>query len=221
MSAPLKIESLVKKKARAKAVLAALEGVYPAPKALLDWATPWQLLSATMLAAQCTDARVNLVTPELWRRFPGPAETAQADIAELKRLIHSTGFYNNKAKHLIGAAKRIMTVYGGEVPKTLAELTTLPGVARKTANIVSANAYGVLEGIAVDTHVKRLAFRMGFTDETDPDRIERDLTKLFPKAAWGEVNHRLVLHGRALCPARSPRCPECFLAELCPKRLGK
>lgn len=178
----------------------------------------WELLVATVLAAQCTDARVNMVTPELFRRWPGPKELAAAGQDELETVIHSTGFFHNKAKNLIAAARRVMEVYGGDLPRTMAELTTLPGVARKTANIVLSNAFHVHEGVAVDTHVKRLSYRLGLTDSDKPEIIERDLMPLFPRQAWGEINHLLVLHGRATCQARKPACGACVLADVCPKR---
>ena len=202
---------------RARQILARLKARYPELRSALDWRSPWELLTATVLAAQCTDVRVNLVTPEFFRRWPGPAELAQADQAEVEEVIHSTGFFRNKAKNLIGAAQAIMERHDGEVPHTMAELTALPGLARKTANIVLSGAFGINEGLAVDTHVKRLAFRMGLTRNTDPVRIERDLMPLFDQDDWGDVNHALVLFGRQVCPARKPRCPECELADLCPK----
>ena len=173
---------------------------------------------ATVLAAQCTDARVNTVTPELFRRWPGPAQLAQAAQADLEAVVRPTGFFRNKARNLIGAAQRVMAAYGGQLPRSMAELTTLPGVARKTANIVLSNAFGVHEGIAVDTHVTRLAFRLGLTGSDNPVVIEKDLMPLFPRQGWGDINHYLVLLGREVCQARTPRCGQCPLADVCPRK---
>lgn len=206
------------RQARALEILARLKQRYPAPKSELDWTTPWELLAATMLSAQCTDVRVNKVTPELFRRWPGPPAMALADPAEVEEVIHSAGFFRQKARNLIAEAGIIMNDYGGEVPRTMKDLTRLPGVARKTANIVLSNAFGIQEGVAVDTHVKRLAFRMDLTKATDVKKIEQDLMKLFPRPDWGDANHMLVLFGRQVCPARSPRCNDCDLADICPKR---
>jgi endonuclease-3 len=203
---------------RAPIIFSRLRARYPETVPALDHHNAWELLVATVLAAQCTDARVNMVTPNLFARWPGPAELATASQGELEEVVRSTGFYRNKAKNLIGAAKRVTEVFGGQVPRTLEELATLPGVARKTANIVLSNSFGVHEGIAVDTHVTRLAFRLGLTDSDDPVKIERDLMPLFPREQWGEINHLLVYFGREVCPARKPRCGECELADICPKR---
>lgn len=210
------------KKDRAREIHARLKGRYPAPAPALDWTNAWELLVATVLAAQCTDERVNKVTPVLFARWPDIASLAAADVAELEAVVRSTGFFRNKAKNLLAAARRVMDVYGGEVPRTMAELITLGGVARKTANIVLSNAFNVHEGIAVDTHVKRLAFRMGLTANTDPVRIEKDLMPLYPREAWGEINHFLVYFGREVCPARTPQCAACELNDICPKHgVGK
>lgn len=202
---------------RAARVLELLRLRYPTRETHLVAQNAWELLVATVLAAQCTDVRVNQVTPGLFRRWPGPAELARATQEELEEVIHSTGFYRNKATNLLGAARRVTDVHGGEVPRTMAELVQLPGVARKTANVVLWGAYGINEGIAVDTHVKRIAFRMGFTESVDPVRIERDLMDLFPRDAWGDVNHMLVWFGRHVCDARAPRCGECEMIEVCPR----
>ncbi len=207
-----------KQRERAQAVFAILAARYPAPAPMLDFKDPWGLLVATALAAQCTDARVNKVTPEFFRRWPTIADLAQADVREIEEVVHSTGFYRNKAKNLLAAAQRIMTVYNGEVPRTMAELITLGGVARKTANIVLGSAFGINEGIAVDTHVTRLAFRLGFTESRDPKIIERDLMPLFDRSQWADINHYLVFYGREVCDARKPKCPECPLAQLCPRK---
>jgi len=202
----------------APVVFERLRARYPVTVPALDHRDAWELLVATVLAAQCTDARVNQVTPVLFGRWPGPAQLARASQEEVEEVVRSTGFFRNKARNLIAAAGRVMEHFGGQLPRTMAELTTLPGVARKTANIVLSNAFGVHEGIAVDTHVTRLAYRMGFTDSEDPVRIERDLMPLFPREQWGEINHLLVYFGREVCPARKPRCPACELADVCPKR---
>lgn len=204
---------------RAARVLELLRLRYPTRETHLVAHSAWELLVATVLAAQCTDVRVNQVTPGLFRRWPGPAELARATQEELEEVIHSTGFYRNKATNLLGAARRVAEAHGGEVPRTMAELVQLPGVARKTANVVLWGAYGINEGIAVDTHVKRIAFRLGFTESVDPVQIERDLMELFPRDAWGDVNHMLVWFGRHVCDARAPRCTECEMHEVCP-RLG-
>ena len=203
---------------RAEAVLVALRARYPRPATHLVAANAWELLVATVLAAQCTDARVNTVTPELFRRWPGPAELSGATQEELEEVIRSTGFYHSKARNLLGAARRLCEVYGGEVPPRLDELITLPGVARKTANVVLFGAFGINEGLAVDTHVKRISYRLGLTAHTDPVDIEQDLMRLFPRAEWGDVNHRMVWFGRDVCHARSPRCAECEMADFCPRR---
>lgn len=204
--------------ARAEKVLAALQARYPRPATHLEADNAWELLVATVLAAQCTDARVNTVTPELFRRWPGPAELALVTQEELESVIRSTGFYHSKARNLLGAAQRVVSVYGGEVPPRLDELITLPGVARKTANVVLFGAFGINEGLAVDTHVKRISYRLGLTSHTDPVDIEQDLMRLFPRAEWGDVNHRMVWFGRDVCHARSPRCAECEMADFCPRR---
>ncbi len=203
--------------ARATQISALLRSRYPLPVTMLDWRNPWELLVATVLAAQCTDARVNMVTPEFFRRWPGPAELSCAPVAEVENVVHSTGFFRQKAKNLIASAKRVLEAYSGQVPDTMADLLTLPGVARKTANIVLSNALGKHEGIAVDTHVRRLSFRLGLTSSTNPTIIERDMMQLFPRDQWGDINHLLVLHGRDTCPSRKPRCPACILTNLCPK----
>lgn len=203
---------------RAGIILSRLRKEYPGARSALDWRTPWELLAATVLAAQCTDARVNQVTPELFRRWPGPAELARAEQAEVEAVIHSTGFFRNKAKNLIQSAGMVQDVFGGVLPASMEQLTRLPGVARKTANIVLSNALGVNEGIAVDTHVGRLALRLGLTASDNPVAVERDLMPLFPREAWGEINHLLVLFGRAVCVARKPRCAACVLADVCPRQ---
>jgi endonuclease III len=174
------------------------------------------LLVATILSAQCTDERVNMVTPALFARFPTPQAMAEAPTEEVEALIKSTGFYHNKAKSILGAARKIAEEFGGTVPRTMAELLTVPGAARKTANVVLSNAYEVIEGIAVDTHVGRLAARLGFTTETVPEKIERDLMRVLPREEWCFTNHALIAHGRAVCQARKPNCGACALRDLCP-----
>lgn len=203
---------------RAREVQKRLAARYPEPKTELTWTTPWELLVATVLSAQCTDLRVNQVTPHVFARWKNVRELSQADQTELENVIRSTGFYRNKAKNLLHAANRIVAVYDGEVPRTMADMLTLGGVARKTANVVLSNAFGIQAGIAVDTHVKRISFRLGLTNETVPDKIEQNLIKLFPQVAWGDVNHYLVLFGREVCKARSPLCGVCELADICPRK---
>jgi len=202
---------------RAREIFDRLRRRYPRTEPALAHHNAWELLVATVLAAQCTDARVNTVTPELFRRWPGPAELARAPLAEVEAVVRPTGFFHNKAKNLMAAARRVMEVYGGQLPRTMAELVTLPGVARKTANIVLSNAFGVHEGVAVDTHAKRLSFRLGLTASEDVLVIERDLMALYPREDWGEVNHLLVYYGREVCVARKPRCNGCELADICPR----
>lgn len=204
--------------ATARNVLAALQKRYPHPRTHLDAQNAWELLVATVLAAQCTDARVNTVTPELFRRWPTPAALAEAPLEELESVIRPTGFFHSKAKNLLGAARRVRDVFDGQIPKSIEDLVTIPGVARKTANVVLFGAFGINEGLAVDTHVKRIAYRLGLTDETDPVPIERDLMKLFPREEWGDVNHRMVWFGREVCDARKPLCDTCEMRPFCPRR---
>jgi len=206
------------KKKRAQEIFTRLARRYPAPQPALHWTNPWELLVATALSAQCTDVRVNKVTPGLFERWPDIPSLAQADVADIEDIVRSTGFFRNKAKNLKAAAQRIMSDYDGEVPQTMAELITLGGVARKTANIVLSNAFNIHEGIAIDTHVKRLTFHMGLTTNTDPVRIEKDLMPLFPRNTWGDINHFLVYFGREICPARKPKCNICELNDICPKK---
>ena len=204
--------------ATARNVLAALQKRYPHPRTHLDAQNAWELLVATVLAAQCTDARVNTVTPELFRRWPTPAALAEAPLEELESVIRPTGFFHSKAKNLLGAARRVRDVFDGQIPKSIEDLVTIPGVARKTANVVLFGAFGINEGLAVDTHVKRIAYRLGLTDETDPIPIERDLMKLFPREEWGDVNHRMVWFGREVCDARKPLCDTCEMLSFCSRR---
>lgn len=208
----------MKKKERAAEIYARLSRRYPNPEPALTWTTPWELLVATALSAQCTDERVNMVTPVFFEKWPTIQEVADADVTNIEEVVRSTGFFRNKAKNVKAAATRIMEEYNGEVPQSMAELITLGGVARKTASIVLANAFGINEGIAVDTHVKRLAFRMGLTRNTDPTKVEKDLMPLYPTEQWGDINHCLVFYGREVCPARKPKCDECELNDICPKK---
>ncbi|HIK32178.1 MAG TPA: endonuclease III [Oscillatoriales cyanobacterium M59_W2019_021] len=206
-------------KIRALEVLTRLKRLYPDATCSLTYDTPVQLLVATILSAQCTDDRVNKVTPALFQRFPDAAAFAGADLAELEDLIRSTGFYRNKAKNIQGACRMITEKYGGEVPKRMEQLLELPGVARKTANVVLAHAYGINAGVTVDTHVKRLSRRLGLTEHTDPVKVERDLMPLLPVEDWENWSIRLIYHGRAVCDARKPACDRCQLADLCPSAM--
>lgn len=204
------------KQQKALELLVRLKRLYPDATCSLNYETPVQLLVATILSAQCTDERVNKVTPELFRRFPDAPAIAAADLSEIETLVRSTGFYRNKSKNIQGACRMIVTDFGGEVPKIMDDLLKLPGVARKTANVVLANAYGIHSGVTVDTHVKRLSRRLGLTKQTDPIRVERDLIKLLPQPDWENWSIRLIYHGRAVCTARNPACDRCELADLCP-----
>jgi len=182
----------------------------------LDHENAYQLLVATILSAQSTDRRVNMVTPALFRRYPNPPALAAADPAELEELIHSTGFFRQKTRSLLGMARKVVADFGGEIPRSLDELVQLPGVARKTANVVLGSAYGIASGVVVDTHVKRVAGLLGLTRETDPVKIERDLMDSIPRDRWIDFSHQLIWHGRRICHARKPDCDACPLAPLCP-----
>ncbi len=203
-------------KQRALEVLIRLKRLYPEAPCSLNFENPLQLMIATMLAAQCTDERVNLVTPALFAAYADVYAFAEADIADLERLVKSTGFYRNKAKNIRAACQRIITEYSGEVPPRMKDLVTLPGVARKTANVVLAHGFGINGGVTVDTHVKRITNLLGLTKHADPVKIERDLMKLLPQPDWENWSIRLVYHGRAVCNARNPQCGLCALADLCP-----
>ena len=181
----------------------------------LDHRSPWELLVATILSAQCTDQRVNQVTPSLFQRYQQPAELAKANLPELERLIHSTGFFKNKAKHLVACGKAVTERFGQQVPHTMDELITLPGVGRKTANVIIGNAFGQ-PSIVVDTHVKRVAKRLGLTRSDNPDRVEQDLQQLMPQSKWTAFSQRLLLHGRYVCLARTPQCRTCSVYRYCP-----
>lgn len=201
---------------RALEILVRIKHLYPDATCSLDYETPVQLLVATILSAQCTDERVNKVTPELFRQFPDAEAMAGAEPGAIETLVRSTGFYRNKAKNIQAACHMIVTEFGGLVPQRMEDLLRLPGVARKTANVVLAHAFGINAGVTVDTHVKRLSHRLGMTKYTDPIRIERDLIKLLPQEDWENWSIRLIYHGRAVCNARNPACDRCALADLCP-----
>ncbi len=202
--------------ARARAILGRLKREYPDARCALHHGDAYQLLVATILSAQCTDARVNMVTPAFFARYPSPEALARADRGEVEEIIRSTGFFRNKTRSLIGMAQALVADHRGEVPRTMEELRVLPGVGRKTANVVLGNAYGINEGVTVDTHVTRLSRLLGLTRHDDPVKIEQDLMALFPREDWALLSHLLIFHGRRVCIARRPRCPECALAELCP-----
>ncbi|MEL7668149.1 MAG: endonuclease III [Actinomycetota bacterium] len=203
-------------KARAAEIDARLKQLYPVAAIALRYETDFQLLVAVILSAQTTDVGVNKVTPVLFERFPTPEALAAADPAEVELIVHPTGFFRNKTKNIMGAAQRIVTEYGGRVPDTMEDLLTLPGVARKTANIVLYNAFGKAEGVAVDTHVFRLAHRLGYSKHEDTNKVEKDLMALFPREEWGALTYRLIEHGRAVCSAKRPICGQCALSDLCP-----
>lgn len=201
---------------RVKAILRLLDKTYPAADCELHRENAFQLLCATILSAQCTDERVNMVTPALFARFPTPAAMGQADPAELETLIRSTGFFRNKAKNLIGASRALVERWGGEVPRTMDELLHLPGVARKTANVVLGTAYQIAVGVVVDTHVMRLSQRLALTKEATPEKIEADLMRVVPRERWILFSHQMIWHGRRICFARKPACDTCPLAPHCP-----
>jgi endonuclease III len=197
-------------------ILSLLKESYPEARCALEHRNAYELLCATILSAQCTDVRVNIVTPTLFARYPTPFDLARAEPADVQGIIKSTGFFRNKTKSLIGMAQAIVADHGGEVPRTMEELRKLPGVGRKTANVVLSNAYATNEGVTVDTHVARLSGLLGLSRETDPVKIEEELMRLYPREDWGLLSHLLIFHGRQVCIARRPRCAECVLARLCP-----
>ena len=204
-----------KEQERVAEVLKRLDTQYTTEyRCYLDHETPWQLLVATILSAQCTDARVNIVTKDLFVKYPDVEAFANADLKELEQDIHATGFYHNKAKNIIACARRVLTEFGGEVPRSLEDLTSLAGVGRKTANVIRGNIYNE-PSIVVDTHVKRISKKLGFTKEEDPEKIEFDLMEVLPKDHWILYNIHIITLGRTICTARSPRCTECFLADVC------
>lgn len=200
---------------RVRAILEKLEQAYPRAECELAHKNPFQLLISTILSAQCTDQRVNLVTPGLFAKYPEPAAFACANPADIEKEIRSTGFFRNKTKSIIGASKKILEEFGGQVPKTMDELLTLPGVARKTANVVLGSAFGIAAGVVVDTHVHRLSRRLDLTKQDDPKKIEQDLMTVIPEDRWILFSHQLIWHGRRVCQARKPRCTECNLEALC------
>ncbi len=209
-------ESAEALKARAKEIFKRLKKRYPDAHCELDHRNPFELLCATILSAQCTDARVNLVTPELFRRYPDAASLAMARPDDVEAIIRSTGFFRNKTKSLIGMANAVMDRHAGHIPDSMEALRVLPGVGRKTANVILGNAFGINAGVTVDTHVSRLSQLLRLSRNTDPERIERDLMELFPQRDWALLSHLLIFHGRRTCIARRPRCGECVLADLCP-----
>lgn len=196
-------------------ILRRLAAAYPNAECALHHRNAWELLVATILSAQCTDARVNMVTPELFRKYPTPKAMAEASIPAIEEEIRSTGFYHNKAKSITGAAKKLVAEFGGQVPKTMAELLSIPGAARKTTNVVLGVAFGLAEGIVVDTHVLRLSNRLSLTQSTDPKKVEQELMQIIPRDHWIQFSHELIHHGRQVCIARKPRCADCTLETLC------
>ena len=200
---------------RVSAILDRLAATYPNAECALTHRNAWELLVATILSAQCTDARVNMVTPELFRQFPTPKAMSEASLPAIEEIIRSTGFYRNKAKSISGAAKKVTQEFGGKVPRTLAELTTIPGAARKTASVVLGVVYGLAEGIVVDTHVLRISRRLHLTQHTEPKKVEQDLMKIIPHDHWIAYSHEIIHHGRQICIARKPKCADCPLETLC------
>ncbi|HEX9056296.1 MAG TPA: endonuclease III [Ktedonobacterales bacterium] len=209
-------ESTETRSARARAIVSRLRDEYPDARCSLNFTNPLELLVATVLSAQCTDERVNQVTVALFQKYRTAEDYAQANPEQLEQDVKQTGFYRNKAKHIREAAARIVERHGGEVPRAMEDLTALPGVARKTANVVQGNAFGIVEGVVVDTHVGRLARRMGLTDSEDPAKVEQELMALLPQADWLDLSHLFIFHGRAICQARKPTCEQCVVAEMCP-----
>jgi endonuclease-3 len=200
---------------RIAAILKGLDEAYPAAECALTHRSPWELLVATILSAQCTDVRVNLVTPELFRRFPTPQKMAKATLEELEGLIRTTGFFHNKAKSIQGAARKVVADFDGQVPQTLAELITIPGAARKTANVVLGVCFGKAEGVVVDTHVFRITRRLGLAKGDTPQKVEQELMRILPQSRWIDFSHQIIQHGRHVCEARKPKCDRCNLEQLC------
>lgn len=203
-------------KDRAAKTIELLKQEYPDAKVALDYSNPWELLVATILSAQATDKKVNEVTDRLFKKYSTVQDYAEVSLEEFEQDIKATGFYRNKAKYIVSAARIVMEEFDYKVPRSMGEILTLPGVARKTANIVLANAYGVVDGIAVDTHVKRITTRLGLSERKDPDKIERDLMDIFPQKDWFCLNYLLINHGRAVCKAQNPLCQSCVLSNICP-----
>jgi endonuclease-3 len=208
---------LAEKKAQAARVVRRLKADYPAATCALENETPFELLVATILSAQCTDERVNMVTPEVFRRWPTAADMSRAPIKSLEKVIQSTGFFRNKAKNIKAASQALLERHDGEVPRDMDAMVALPGVGRKTANVVLGTAYGMATGIVVDTHVTRVSRRLGLTEHTDPVKIEQDLIEVVPKSEWVDFAHRMIHHGRQICTARKPKCPQCSMNSFCPK----
>ncbi len=200
---------------RVAAILHALDEAYPEVECALTHKSPWELLVATILSAQCTDVRVNMVTPELFRRFPTPQTMAKATLPQLEELIRTTGFFRNKAKSIQGAARKIISDFNGQVPRTLAELITVPGAARKTANVVLGVCFEIAEGIVVDTHVLRISRRLGLATSETPEKVEQELMQIIPQDRWIAFSHQIIHHGRQVCDARKPKCDRCNLEQLC------
>jgi endonuclease III len=216
---PRRKPSRAAKAKTAPEILSRLKELYPDARCALTYQNAYQLLCATILSAQCTDARVNMVTPRLFERYPTAFELARAEPSDVEEIIKSTGFFRNKTKSLIGMAQAVVADHGGEIPRTMEELRRLPGVGRKTANVVLGNAYNINEGVTVDTHVTRLSGLLGLSGEDDPVKIEQHLMQLFPQEDWALLSHLLIFHGRQICIARRPKCSDCVLARLCPSSL--
>jgi endonuclease III len=212
---PVVPKTAAERAARVKKILKILDEMYPNATCALHHSNAWELLVATILSAQCTDKRVNEVTPGLFRKYPTIRDFANANQEEMAREIRSTGFFNNKAKSVIGAARKILSDFNGDVPREMDQLLLVPGAARKTANVVLGCAFGIAVGVVVDTHVQRIAHRLDLTKESDPKKIEQDLMKIIPKEKWILFSHQIIHHGRALCVARNPKCAECKLNPLC------
>ncbi len=208
-------KTAAERKARVAEILVRLDHMFPNATCALHHSSPWELLVATILSAQCTDKRVNEVTPGLFAKYPTPQDFAAVRPEVLAQDIRSTGFFNNKAKSIVGAAKKVVGEFGGQIPRTMEEMLTIPGAARKTANVVLGTAYGIASGVVVDTHVQRIARRLDLTRHSDPAKIEQDLMKIIPREKWILFAHQIILHGRALCVARNPKCAECELNSLC------
>ncbi len=209
-------ETEAEKKARVLKIIELLEKEYPKAKTALHYSSPLEILVATILSAQCTDKRVNIVTKSLFKKYKTAEDYANADLNELEQEIRSTGFYRNKAKNIKNTGRMLVEKFDSQVPNTMEQILELPGVARKTANIVLSNAYGVIVGIAVDTHVRRLSMRLGLTENRNPNKIEKDLMQIVPKSHWKRINNLLIFHGRNVCKARKPKCDSCVLNKLCP-----
>lgn len=218
MAAPRLRESKAARKVRALEICRRLAATYPAAECALHHTSPFQLLAATILSAQCTDERVNLVTPNLFRRYPTAEALAAAVPSELEEIIRSTGFFRSKAASLIGMARGLVDQHGGELPRTIEELIRLPGVGRKTANVLLGTAFGIASGLVVDTHVKRITTLLGLSSGATPEQVERELMELLPREEWVNFAHRLIHHGRKICIARRPRCRECPLLDVCPRK---